>query len=127
MNFELRELKATDLFGMVKILNGIGLSEIKEAININEIKNARKNVTDDNQTDIWSEIGVNVVMSVLGVVLNNIPRVEKELYSFIGGVANLKPTQVANLGIVDFTDLLIAIFKKEEFKDFFNRASKLIQ
>lgn len=124
---ELRELKATDLFSMVKILNGIGLSEIKEAININEIKNARKNITDDNQSDVWSEVGANVLMSVLGVVLNNIPKVEKELYNFIGGVANLKPTQVANLGIVEFTDLLIAIAKKEEFKDFFNRASKLIQ
>ena len=127
MNFELRELKATDLFSMVKILNGIGLSEIKEAININEIKNARKNITDDNQSDVWSDIGVNVLMSVLGVVVNNIPKVEKELYNFIGGVANLKSTEVANLGIVEFTDLLIAIAKKEEFKDFFNRASKLIQ
>lgn len=127
MNFELRELKATDLFVMVKILNGIGLKEIKEAININEIKNARKNMTDGNQSDVWSEVGVNVLMSVLGVVLNNIPKVEKELYNFIGGVANLKSTQVANLGIVEFTDLLIAIFQKEEFKDFFNRASKLIQ
>ena len=127
MNIELRELQATDLFVMVKILNGIGLSEIKGAININEIKNARKNMTDDNQSDVLTDVGTNVLMSVLGVVLNNLPKVEKELYNFIGGVANLKPTQVAKLGIVEFTDLLIAIFKKEEFKDFFNRASKLIQ
>lgn len=127
MNIELRELKATDLFSMVKILNGIGLKEIKDAIDINEIKNARKNMNDDNQSDILTEVGTNVLMSVLGVVLNNIPKVEKELYNFVGAIANLKQSQVANLGIVDFMDLLIAIFKKEEFKDFFNRASKLIQ
>lgn len=127
MNIELRDLKATDLFSMVKILNGIGLSEIKEAININEIKDAKKNITDENKSDVFNEVGVNVLMSVLGVVLNNIPKVEKELYNFIGGIANLKATQVANLGIVEFTDLLITIFQKEEFKDFFNRASKLMK
>ena len=127
MNIELRELKATDLFGMVRILNGIGFNEIKEAININDIKSAKKNMNDNNQSEVLTELGTNLIMSVLGVVLNNIPRVEKELYSFIGGIANLKSTQVANLGIVEFTDLLIAIAKKEEFKDFFNRASKLIQ
>ena len=37
MEYEMRKLQATDLFSVVKILNGIGLKNIREAINIDEI------------------------------------------------------------------------------------------
>ena len=37
MEYEMRKLQATDLFSVVKILNGIGLKNVREAINIEEI------------------------------------------------------------------------------------------
>ena len=42
MEFELRNLNATDLFSIVRILNGIGLKNVKEAINFEEINNIRR-------------------------------------------------------------------------------------
>lgn len=124
---ELRRLQATDLFGMVKILNKIGLKNIKDAIDVNEIKEMRKGLTEGNEAQVMSEIGMNVVMSVVGVVFEHLPSVETDLYNFVGSVANMKAKDVAKMDVGDFMDLLISIAQKEEFKDFFNRASKLIK
>lgn len=124
---ELRRLQATDLFSMVKILNGIGLNNIKNAINFDEIKKLREGMTDDNVNQVATEVGINVIMSVIPVLLENIPKIEDDLYNFVGSVASMKSKDVAKMDIGEFMDLLIEIFTKEEFMDFFKRASKLIK
>ena len=127
MEYEMRKLQATDLFSVVKILNGIGLKNIKEAINIDEINNLRKGMTEDNADVITSQVGLNVVMSIATIILENLPNVESDLYNFIGSVIDMKAKDVAKMDMGDFMDLLITIIQKEEFKDFFKRASKLIK
>ena len=127
MEYEMRNLQATDIFSIVKILNGIGLKNIKEAINIEEINKIRQGMTEDNASAITSQVGVNVVMSIATVILENLPKVENDLYNFIGSVIGIKTKDVAKMDIGEYMDLLIAIAQKEEFKDFFKRASKLIR
>ena len=127
MEYEMRNLQATDIFSVVKILNGIGLKNIKEAINLDEINNLRKGMTEDNADVITSQVGINVVMSIATIILENLPNVESDLYNFIGSVIDMKAKDVAKMDMGDFMDLLITIIQKEEFKDFFKRASKLIK
>ena len=127
MKYEMRNLQATDIFSVVKILNGIGLKNIKEAINIEEINNIRKGMTEDNVDVISSQVGVKVVMSIATVILENLPKVENDLYTFVGSVIGVKAKDVAKMDMGEFMDLLITIIQKEEFKDFFRRASKLIK
>ena len=127
MEYEMRNLQATDIFSIVKILNGIGLKNIKEAINFEEINKIRQGMTEDNASAITSQVGVNVVMSIATVILENLPKVENDLYNFIGSVIDMKAKDVAKMDMGDFMDVLIAIIQKEEFKDFFKRASKLIK
>lgn len=129
---ELRRLQASDLFSMVKILNGIGLKNVKDAINQEDIAEARKKAQYATENgldvaDIASEVGTNIIMSVLGVVLEHLPNVEKDLYNFLGSVANIKASEVAKMEIADFMTLIVEIVKKEEFADFFKQASKLIK
>ena len=127
MEYEMRNLQASDIFSVVKILNGIGLKNVKEAINFDEINSLRKGLTEDNADVISSQVGVNVVMSIVMVILENLPKVENDVYNFAGNVAGMKAKDVAKMDIGEFMDLLTAIFTKEEFKDFFSRASKLIK
>ena len=127
MEYTMRNLQATDIFSVVKILNGIGLKNIKEAINLDEINNLRKGMTEDNADVITSQVGLNVVMSIATIILENLPNVESDLYNFIGSVIDMKAKDVAKMDMGDFMDLLITIIQKEEFKDFFKRASKLIK
>ena len=131
MKYEMRSLQASDIFSVVKILNGIGLNNVKEAINIEEINEIRKTMTENNSEDnsekVYSQIGVKVVMSIATVILENLPKVENDLYTFVGSVIGVKAKDVAKMDMGEFMDLLIAIIQKEEFKDFFKRASKLIK
>ena len=127
MEYEMRKLQATDIFSVVKILNGIGLKNVKEAINFEEINKIRKGMTEDNADVISSQVGLNDVMSLATVIIENLPKVENDLYNFIGSIIDMKPKDVARLDMGDFMDILITIIQKEEFKDFFKRASKLIK
>ena len=131
MEYEMRNLQASDIFSVVKILNGIGLNNVKEAINIEEINEIRKTMTEDNSEDnsekVYSQVGVKVVMSVATVILENLPKVENDLYTFVGSVIGVKAKDVAKMDMGDFMDVLISIIQKEEFKDFFSCASKLIK
>lgn len=124
---ELRRLQATDLFAMVRLLNAIGFKELKTAINFDEIKEARKNVTDENKESVTVEIGTNIVMSLIPFIIEKLAVAETEIYSFVGGIADMKIKDVAKMDAIEFIDLITAIFQKEEFKDFFKRASKLIK
>ena len=124
---ELRKLQASDIFSMVRIINGIGFKTIKDSINVEEINEIRKGMTDENSDAIASQVGINVVMSILGTVVENLPKVENDVYEFAGNVAGMKAKDVAKMEAGDFIELLISIFTKDEFKDFFSRASKLIK
>ena len=124
---ELRKLQSSDLFRMVRIINGIGFKTIKDSINVDEINKLRKGMTDENTDEITSQVGVSVVMSILGVVIENLPQVENDVYEFCGSVAGIKPKDVSKMEMGEFMDLLVAIFKMDGFKDFFSRASKLIR
>lgn len=127
MKFELRKLQATDLFLMVKIINKVGIDNIKNAINFDEINRVKEKLNGENSDAMISELGVNVVMSVLTVLFERLPLIETELYHFVGSIANMKDKEVAKLEINDFMALVIAILKKEEFKDFFKQALQLIK
>ena len=97
MEFNLRPLKSTDLFAMVRILNGIGFDKLKECINVSKINEARKKLSaEENKDDVIAEIGIEVVTSIAGVLLENIPTIETDLYNFMGSVANMKTKEVAN-------------------------------
>ena len=124
---ELRKLQASDIFSMVRIINGIGFKTIKDSINVDEINEIRKGMTDENSDVIASKVGTNVVMSILGTLIENLPKVENAAYEFAGNVAGMKAKDVAKMEAGDFIELLISIFTKDEFKDFFSRASKLIK
>ena len=127
MEFELRRLQASDLFAIVKLLNVIGFKELKTVINLDEIKEARKNVTEENKESIYVEIGTKIITSLVPFIIEKLSVAENEIYNFVGGIADMKVKDVAKMDAIDFIDLLTEIFKKEEFKDFFKRASKLIK
>lgn len=127
MEFNLRMLQASDLFMMVKIINKIGINNVKGAIDTEKIKNARKNMTEENRTEVFTDVGMDITMSVMEVVLEKLPIIEDELYNFMGAVSGIKAKEVAKLSINDFMALFVAICKKEEFKDFFNQALQLIK
>jgi hypothetical protein len=143
---ELRELKAKDILPMVKILQKIGLKHIREMLTpdkIKELMTAMKSEDpkpdqdqqDDQQGDQKQEekidgrtiLGFNLIMEVVGLVLDNLPACESDIYKFIGSISNLTAEQVADLPLGEFTDIIVRILKDDGFSDFFKAVSKFVE
>lgn len=134
--FELRELKSSDIFPMFKIMGKIGFKDLKNKLTpekVKELKSVFKQeeepVNDEQKKEADDEqmmyIGFSVVLEVAEVIISNLPTCEQEIYSFLAGLSEMKVKDVANLPLVTFTEMIIAVLKKEEFKDFFKVVSGL--
>ena len=78
--FEFRELKSKDIFPMVKILRKIGFKDLKDKLNVDNIKNIMQVFVDQtvpegqdeqqvNHGDMASYVGFNIIAEVLDVIL----------------------------------------------------------
>lgn len=127
MEYVLRELKASDIGICCKIINGIGLKEFKGCINLGDFV---PNEVDENgkpKFDMKSleKIGLDIMLSIGSIVLENIPKVQKDIDTFLASLTNQKIQDIQDMGLVEYTDLIIAVVQKEEFKDFFEHVMKL--
>lgn len=123
---ELRNIQANDLFALVKMLKKLGIKDLKSVFNTSEIKSLREKKKNGEKID-YVEIGINGVMSILTILIENIDNIENDFYVFVGNIANTEPTEIATMKIDKFMELINEIVHKEEFKDFFNQALKLIK
>lgn len=123
MNYEMRKLNAKDLFKIANILNKIGIGKLKEVIDIDRVTAMANAKTDVDKNTLASAIGTNVIFDVVGLIVSNLEKVEKDLFVFLADVIGADVKKVETMDINDFMDLLVAIIKKDEFKDFFKRLS----
>jgi hypothetical protein len=126
MTFELRSLKADDLFLMFSILSKIGFNDIKEILTPEKVKEITSAFNQDEASeDMSTFLGFNIVFSAVEIILKNLPSCKKEIYTLLSSLSGMTPTAIADLDMVTFTEMVIAVVKKEEFKDFFKAVAKL--
>lgn len=124
MDFEIRNLAARDVAPMCRIISKIGLSEFKDAIPPETINSVFKE-NGDEEGDEAVAIGISVVVSVADIVFRNVDKVEKDLFAWLASVSGLTPEEVSSLSLADFATLIGAVFKSEDFKDFFTAVRAL--
>lgn len=118
--FELRKLCAKDIFVMVKIISKIGISEFKNCFKSPSVHSKIKSNMD------FSAIGLEVIIEMVGTVLENLPKCESDIYSFLADLSGMKSNEISELGMSEFAELIEAVLTKEEFKDFFTVVSKYL-
>lgn len=133
MEFELRTLKSDDLFPMFGILSKIGFKDLKEIITPDKIKDMKSMISqkddedEDENTDATTMLGVSVVMEVVSIIMKNLPSCKNEIYTFLSGLSGMTVKEIGNLDMVTFTEIIVAVVQKQEFKDFFKVVSKLFK
>ena len=128
--FELRELKSADLFPMFAILSKIGFKDLKESLSVDMIRDlveAVKSEEEEEDETKTTAVGFSIIMEVVEVILKNLPNCEKEIYNFLAGVSGMSAKEIAELPMVTFTEMIIAVIQKDEFKDFFKVVSGLFK
>ena len=133
MEFELRTLKSDDLFPMFGILSKIGFKDLKEIITPDKIKDMKSMISqkddedEDENTDATTMLGVSVVLEVVSIIMKNLPSCKNEIYTFLSGLSGMTVKEIGNLDMVTFTEMIVAVVQKQEFKDFFKVVSKLFK
>lgn len=115
MEYNLRTLMYSDIMPMFNILSKIGFKDLKDKLTPEMLKG------DVNQ------IGFAVVMSLSETILENVQVCEEDLINFMSSVAQMEPSQIRGMTMVEFTELFVAILQKDDFKDFFKVVSKLFK
>ena len=134
MDITLRRLKSSDMFPMFTILSKIGFKELKKAIDpdsISKIMNKENKDVPESEgaPNMQMMVGVSIIMDVLEVIMANLPKIENDLYKFLASVsvADVTPEEIAELDMAEFTEMIVSLLKKDEFKDFFRVVSGLFK
>ena len=126
----MRNLKSTDIFPMVGILNKIGFSEIKDMLTPEKIKNllkAMNNQNEDEDVDVSTILGFNLIFEVATIIFANLMKCKDDLYMFLSDVSEKSVQDLEDLPPAGFLELIIEVLQKPEFGDFFKVVSKLLK
>ena len=125
--YELRELQSKDMFPMFRVINKIGVKEFKACFEADEVKNAMSAITNKQESANLEAIGLQVMIELASVVISHIGDAEQEIYAFLSGLSGMSKKELEELDMITFTEMIVDVFKKEEFKDFFGVVSKLFK
>ena len=115
--YTFRKLNSTDMFLMFKIIGKIGVKELASFVDGDFVKNITKNKD-------YMASGISIVLETAGIILENLPKCENEVYEMLAKTSNLSVDQVKGLDFATFTEMVIDFIKKEEFKDFIKVVSR---
>ena len=103
---ELRDLKATDVWTVLKILNKANITEdisrlIKDG-DLSSLTVSEDDATEKNAT----QIGMAIVGELGTVVIDKLPLAEKEVNAFLADLAGVKTSEIEALGIKEYFNLI---------------------
>ena len=123
--YTLRGLQSQDVFRFAAIIKKIGFAEIKGAFSAPEVQAAIADMQDGDGDAALERVGLAVITDVVGIVLDNLDKVEDDIYRELASLSGMDAEQIKTLPIDVFADMIVDVFKKEEFKDFFKAAARL--
>ncbi len=119
---ELRKLTSKDIFPMCQIIKKIGIDEFKECFSIPEIQ---KLIAENGNTEnVATQVGIGIMFDIASIIVGNLPKCEDEIYNFLVSLTGEKKKVLEELPIADFTQLIVDLVQKEDFKDFIGVVSK---
>ena len=125
MDFELRKMTSADIFPMCTIIKKIGIDEVKKIINSPELMSLVSN--SKGKDDRTTAIGMSFMLDIASLIVGNIPKIEADLYKFLASMSKMTEKELREISLADFLELVIAVLKHEDFKDFFKVASQLLK
>ena len=126
----LRNPKADDIFLMFRILTKVGVKNIKQCFESDEVRNAMKllaaNAGKNGEAEL-SNIGMLVAVDVACVIMEHLENAKKDIYAFLARLSDQNENGIAKMNAGDFADMLVDVIKLEGFRDFFMRVFALFK
>mgnify|MGYP003278487556 CR=1 FL=1 len=125
--YMLRNLAAKDVFPMVKIISKIGINEeIKKLVSAISTDDEAKE-EDSGEKDGMTVIGISVALNIANTLLGHLGDCEQEIYAFLCGLSGKSKEELMEMPMNTFLEMVVDVFKKEEFRGFIGVVSKLVK
>jgi len=116
-----RQLNSEDLFPLTTIIVKLGLGEFK---NIFSDPSALSVFEKDGKGNTAKAVSLS--LDIVGVVLTNLPKAEKEIYSFMASVSGQSEEQLRKMRASEFIEAIADFVHSEDTKDFGKALGKLL-
>ncbi|TWK08595.1 hypothetical protein CHCC20442_4308 [Bacillus licheniformis] len=137
MTLEMRELKGDDLFTLLSIVGKLDIKDEfvsifeqnAEAGKVVPMDKKKKEPTKAEKAKAEAEAekrGMEAMATLLQKVLMNIGKIKGDINALLADLTGKPLKEIQNLGLKEYTSLIIAFFKKEELKDFFSSIASLM-
>lgn len=127
--YELRSFTAEDIFPMLKILSKIGVKNFKACFESKEVKDAIAEMASDGNKNASNldKVGMIVMLDVADILFTNLANCKEEIYFLLSQLSGMTKKEIASLPAATFAEMIVDVLKKEDFRDFFTAASKLLK
>ena len=124
IEYEMRNLNATDIAPMCKIINKIGINEFSKCFTADGVIGLIKNKGKKNVDEI---AGIQVMLEAVNIIIGHIPDCENDIFAFLANITGAPIEEIKKLGIAEYVELIISVARKKEFQDFIGVVSKLFK
>ncbi|WPC08606.1 hypothetical protein [Globicatella sp. PHS-GS-PNBC-21-1553] len=121
MNLQMRKLKGTDIFTVLRLLSKLGVKDLVFDMFGNTDLAKVKDATDVKL--LADGKGANLMAVLVETLTDKLPTIETELNQFLGELTGNDAKDIAELEFGEYMQLIMDFFKKEELKDFFQQLS----
>lgn len=127
--YELRRLTAEDVFPMFQIISKIGIKEFKDCLESPEVMKMVRDAASGkkDKDDVTASVGMKVAFDLAGIIVSNLASCKNDIYQFLAQLSGMTTKEIAALPMMTFFEMIIDVFKKDEFKDFFQVVAKLLK
>ena len=145
MTLEMRELRGDDMFSLLAIIGKLDIRDDFVKVFETNVEASEKVVPMDHQAKkptkkeqealdkaakeaekAVQRRGMEAVANILQKVLLNIKTIKFEINEFLADLTGLTVQEITELGLKEYTGLIVAVFKKPERKDFFSSIASLM-
>lgn len=121
-SYTLRNTNAKDLFLLMRIVNKIGINEVKKVFSSADLKRALSEaMKEGNVTDEAAfALGMQAIFDIACVVVEHIPDCESEIYTLLSNLSGKTVEEIAATDAPVFVAMIMDVFKEPWFADFFS-------
>ena len=124
--YSFRKLSTADIFPTLKLINKLGLKQLKEDEGIKRLVSQISGATTKGKIDPTA-LGLDIFLELTCLVVDNLPKCEVELYELLSSTSGMTVEEIKALEMSVFVEMITDFIKKEEFGDFFKAVTKLFK
>ena len=124
--YTFRRLETKDIFPMFKLLNKIGLKELKDNESLKNIMFVFMGGTMNGKVDV-NKIGMDIFLELACLITECVPKAEAEFYTLLSQTSDRSVKDIEKQEPAVTFEMILDFIKKEEFSDFFSVVLKLFK